>query len=220
MSIVRTLLALLLTCNSRLERVQKDKLIARILRVCFGLDMQSVEPAGLATLILERVQDTVSTKELDVRVLFQYERPQELTRAAERISIHSDYSMVAARLYMTALHKDTEKRFSQVVRELYSQTNGAMGITKDVYDTVVANADALDSAIIHARDLQLDWDAVQSFKGCLLIASDGCVPERPQHLLMRMAVAQHGSDIDRVIDTYTFLSKFLPTCKRRLLAGF
>jgi ribonucleoside-diphosphate reductase subunit M1 len=40
-----------------------------------------------------------------------------------------------------------------------------------------------------------------------LLRLDGRVVERPQHLIMRVAVGIHGSDLDRVIETYNLMSE-------------
>jgi len=42
-----------------------------------------------------------------------------------------------------------------------------------------------------------------------LLKLNGKVVERPQHMLMRVAVGIHGEEIDEVIKTYTFMSKQL-----------
>lgn len=36
---------------------------------------------------------------------------------------------------------------------------------------------------------------------------NGIIVERPQHMLMRVAVGIHGSDIDAAIETYNLLSE-------------
>jgi ribonucleoside-diphosphate reductase subunit M1 len=40
-----------------------------------------------------------------------------------------------------------------------------------------------------------------------LLKINGKVVERPQHMLMRVAVGIHGEDIDAAIDTYNLLSE-------------
>lgn len=40
-----------------------------------------------------------------------------------------------------------------------------------------------------------------------LLKIDGVPAERPQHLLMRVAVGIHGSDIKRVLETYNLMSE-------------
>lgn len=40
-----------------------------------------------------------------------------------------------------------------------------------------------------------------------LLRINGHVAERPQHLLMRVAVGIHGTDIESAIDTYNLMSE-------------
>jgi len=40
-----------------------------------------------------------------------------------------------------------------------------------------------------------------------LLRINGRVAERPQHMIMRVAVGIHGNDLDRVIETYNLMSE-------------
>jgi len=44
-----------------------------------------------------------------------------------------------------------------------------------------------------------------------LLRINGKVVERPQHMLMRVAIGIHGEDIDSAIETYNLLSEKLFT---------
>jgi ribonucleoside-diphosphate reductase subunit M1 len=97
-------------------------------------------------------------------------------------------------------------------------------ISKETYDIVCANAETLDSAIIYNRDfnynlcvslppfLSYSLNGVYSFgfktlERSYLLRINGRVAERPQHMIMRVAVGIHGADIDRVIETYNLMSE-------------
>ena len=47
----------------------------------------------------------------------------------------------------------------------------------------------------------------QTLERSYLLRIDGKVVERPQHMLMRVAVGIHGEDLDAAIETYNLLSE-------------
>jgi ribonucleotide reductase alpha subunit len=49
-----------------------------------------------------------------------------------------------------------------------------------------------------------------------LLRIDGKVAERPQHLLMRVAVGIHGKDINKVIESYNLVRSSTPLTMRCL----
>lgn len=63
--------------------------------------------------------------------------------------------------------------------------------------------------------------ALRALQKSYLIQFEGRPLERPQHLFMRTAVAIHGSDIDRIVETYDLLSAnhFLHSLQTFLDAG-
>lgn len=77
--------------------------------------------------------------------------------AAYLTTKHPDYAILAARIAISNLHKETKKQFSHVIEDLYNYVNPknnkpAGMISKEVYDIVKANAETLDSAILYTRD--------------------------------------------------------------------
>ena len=77
-------------------------------------------------------------------------------------TIHPDYALLAARIAVSNLHKETEKAFHRVVHNLYHYIDPKTGeraglIGEDTYRIVMANKDKLDAAIIHDRDFDFDY---------------------------------------------------------------
>ena len=66
--------------------------------------------------------------------------------------------------------------------------------------------DTLDAAVMHNRDFEFDYFGFKTLEKSYLLKIDGKVAERPQHMLMRVAVGIHMDDIPRVLETYNFLS--------------
>lgn len=132
--------------------------------------------------------------------------------AAYMTTKHPDYAILAARIAISNLHKETTKQFSQVVEDLYRYVNPktdklASMISDDVYKVVQANAERLNSAIIYDRDFSYNYFGFKTLERSYLLKINGKVAERPQHLLMRVAVGIHGEDIEAAIETYNLLSE-------------
>lgn len=80
-------------------------------------------------------------------------------------------------------------------------------ISEKYYQIIQNNADKLNLAILYDRDFNYSYVTFKMLESDHLLKLNGKVVERPQHMLMRVAVAIHGEDIDKVIETYNFMSK-------------
>jgi len=189
--------------DGRRESVKFDKITARIDRLCYGLDLNYVEPLDVAKKVITGIYDGVTTAELDNLAA---------ETAASMTTKHPDYAVLAARVAISNLHKVTSKSFSNTMKRLYSYTDPKTGenaslISKEAYGVIKKNAALLDSTIIYDRDFSYDYFGFKTLERSYLMKLDGKIVERPQHLLMRVAVGIHMDDIDAVIETYNLLSE-------------
>ena len=189
--------------DGRKESVKFDKITARIEKLSYGLNTKYVKTIEIAKKVIDGLYDGVSTQELD-------ELAAET--AATLTTKHPDYATLAARISISNLHKTTSKSFSNTIKRLYTYTNqktqeNASLISKDVYGIINKNAAILDSSIIYDRDFNYDYFGFKTLQKSYLLKLDGKVIERPQHMLMRVAVGIHHDDIDSVIETYNLLSE-------------
>merc|ERR1712223_942502 len=132
--------------------------------------------------------------------------------AATMTTKHPDYAILAARIVVANLHKETKKVFSEVVQDLrniVSHGRPAPMISEFHYNIIMKNADRLNSAIIYDRDFSYQYFGIKTLERSYLLKIDGKVVERPQHMLMRVAVGIHGDDIDAAIETYNMMSEKL-----------
>jgi ribonucleoside-diphosphate reductase subunit M1 len=144
-------------------------------------------------------------------VLYPFGRLAAQT-AASFATQHPDYSILAARISVSNLQKSTIDVFSELTQELHNYvhpTTGKAGplVSKEYYDTVMKHKEILNKTINHARDFDYDYFGFKTLEKSYLLKMDGKIAERPQCMLMRVAVGIHGDDIDRVIDTYEGLSQ-------------
>jgi ribonucleoside-diphosphate reductase subunit M1 len=132
--------------------------------------------------------------------------------AAYLTTKHPDYAILAARIAISNLQKETKKQFSAVVESLYNHVNPVTGkrqpkIDEKTVAVVREHADRLNSAIIYDRDYNYNYFGFKTLERAYLMRIDGRVVERPQHMLMRVAIGIHGADIEAAIETYNLMSE-------------
>ncbi|KAF9206224.1 Ribonucleoside-diphosphate reductase large subunit [Haplosporangium sp. Z 27] len=194
---------MLIDIDGRKERVAFDKITARIVKLCYGLDMNFVDPVQVTQKVISGVYQGVSTVELDNLAA---------ETAAYMTTKHPDYAILAARIAVSNVHKETKKVFSQVIEDLYSYINpktekSASMISESTYNNVMKNADRLNSAIIYDRDFNYNYFGFKTLERSYLLRINGKVAERPQHMLMRVAVGIHGDNVEKAIETYNYMSE-------------
>ncbi|XP_051843450.1 ribonucleoside-diphosphate reductase large subunit isoform X2 [Antechinus flavipes] len=189
--------------DGRQERVMFDKITSRIQKLCYGLNMEFVDPAQITMKVIQGLYSGVTTVELDTLAA---------ETAATLTTKHPDYAILAARIAVSNLHKETKKVFSDVMEDLYNYINPFNGrhspmVAKSTLDVVLANKDRLNSAIIYDRDFSYNYFGFKTLERSYLLKINGKVAERPQHMLMRVSVGIHKEDIDAAIETYNLLSE-------------
>ena len=188
--------------DGRKEPVIFDKITARIRKLCYGLN-DLVDPVRVAMRVIEGLYDGVTTSELD-------NLASEI--AATMTTTHPDYAQLAARISVSNLHKKTKKSFSETMKDLYEYVNPRTGkkaplLSDEVYAIIQKNAELFDSSIIYNRDFGYDFFGFKTLERSYLLKLNGVIAERPQHMLMRVAIGIHLDDIDSVLETYHLMSK-------------
>ncbi|CAM1503955.1 Fc.00g015460.m01.CDS01 [Cosmosporella sp. VM-42] len=188
--------------DGRQERVQFDKITARVSRLCYGLDMDHVDPVAITQKVISGVYGGVTTVQLD---------DLAAETAAYMTVTHPDYAILAARIAVSNLHKQTKKQWSAVVSDLYHYVNERNGrlspmISKDTYECVMRHKEELDSAIVYDRDFNYQYFGFKTLERSYLLKIDNKIVERPQHMIMRVAVGIWGDNIERVLETYNLMS--------------
>jgi len=189
--------------DGRRESVKFDKITSRIEKLCYGLESAYIQPIEVAKKVVGGIFDGVTTAELDVLAA---------ETAASMTTKHPDYAILAARIAISNLHKNTLKSFSATMKQLYTYTDPKTGenaslISKEAYDIIRKHAALLDSTIIYDRDYGYDYFGYKTLEKSYLLKTNNKIAERPQHMLMRVAVGIHLEDIDSVIETYNLLSE-------------
>jgi ribonucleoside-diphosphate reductase alpha chain len=184
------------------EPVMFDKITERIKKLCYGLN-ELVDPVKVAMRVIEGLYDGVSTSELDNLAA---------ETAASMTIAHPDYAQLAARIAISNLHSNTKKSFSETMNEMFHYINPRTNqesplLAEEVHKVIMENAEYLDSHIIYNRDFNYDYFGFKTLERSYLLKINGKIVERPQHMLMRVAVGIHLDDLKSVMETYDLMSK-------------
>ncbi len=188
--------------DGKKETIKFDKITARIQKLCYGFS-DLVSPTSVAMKVIEGIYEGVTTSELD-------NLAAEVS--ASMTTRHPDYALLASRISVSNLHKDTKKSFSETMGDLYEYVNPktdkkAPLIADDVIKIIRDNAELLDSTIIYDRDFGYDYFGFKTLERSYLLRLNGKIAERPQHMLMRVSIGIHKEDIDAAIKTYELMSQ-------------
>jgi ribonucleoside-diphosphate reductase alpha chain len=189
--------------DGRLESVKFDKITARIEKLCYGLNTDYINPVDIAKKVIAGIYDRVTTVALD-------NLAAEIT--ASMTCAHPDYSILASRIAISNLHKVTSKSFSNTMKRLYTYIDPKTGenaslIAKEVYSIIKEHASLFDNTIDYARDFSYDYFGFKTLERSYLMKLDDKIVERPQHMLMRVAIGIHQENTDAAIETYHSMSE-------------
>ena len=168
--------------SGRHEDVSFDKITARLRKLSYGLDPQFVSIIEVSKKVIMGLYDGVTTVELDNLAA---------ETAASMATIHPDYALLAARIAVSNLHKETDKSFSKVIDDLHKYVDPKTGeraglISDHIHKIILKNKDRLDSALIFDRDFEFDYFGFKTLERSYLMRMNGKPVERPQHLFMRL----------------------------------
>ena len=188
--------------NGKKESIKFDKVTARLEKLSYSLS-PLVNVIDVAKKVIEGIYDGVPTTELDNLAA---------ETAASLATKHPDYALLASRIAVSNLHKNTVKSFSETMRRLYNYVDKASGkklplIAEDVMQIIEENAELLDSTIIYDRDFGFDYFGFKTLEKSYLLRVDGKIAERPQHMYMRVAIGIHKADMEGALKTYHLMSE-------------
>ncbi|CAI9726343.1 ribonucleoside-diphosphate reductase large subunit-like [Octopus vulgaris] len=189
--------------DGRKEDIHFDKITSRIKKLCYNLNMDFIRPENITMKVINGLYSGVTTVELDNLAA---------ETAATMTTKHPDYAILAARIAVSNMHKETKKVFSDVMEDLYNYVNHRTGkhspkIAPHIFELIKSNQEKLNSAIIHDRDYKYNYFGFKTLERSYLLKINDKVAERPQHMLMRVAVGIHQDDINAAIESYNLMSE-------------
>jgi ribonucleoside-diphosphate reductase alpha subunit len=189
--------------SGKKELVHFDKVTSRVTRLSYGLQLKSEDIIEISKKVVSGIFNNVTTTELDNLAA---------ETAASFTTKHPDFAVLAARIAVSNLHKNTKKSFSETAELMFNYIDTKTGapaplLADDIYEIIKQNADVLDAAIIYERDYHFDFFGFKTLEKSYLLKVNGKIAERPQHMFMRVALGIHKTDVDAAIETYNLMSE-------------
>lgn len=194
--------------NGNKESIQFDKIVRRI-RNLIGdnkimSSLNNIDLFKIAQKVISGVFDGISTYDIDVLTAKCCE---------DQIIYNPDYGVLASRIILSNIHKNTQSNFSEAIDSLYN----AEIINEHVHKFVMMHKQKFDEYIAekHARDFDtFDYRGIKSLESVYLLKINDKVIERPQYMFMRVSVGIHVyEDCDdevkfkNIFETYELLSQ-------------
>jgi ribonucleoside-diphosphate reductase alpha chain len=196
--------------DGNLEQLSFDKIIYRLRKLSndksLGL-LNSIDTDVIAQRVVSSIYDGVTSCELD----------EEAARIAISMTEHPEYQKLASRIIISNMHKSTIECFSEVMENLYNNTDKndkhSPILADDVIEIIRKHKNVLNFTIDYSRDYLFDYFGYKTLERSYLQKifdkknNKMQVVERPQHLYMRVAVGIHKDDIESIIKTYNLISQ-------------
>ena len=186
--------------NGSLEDVSFDKILHRVKKIGSECNIH-VNYSLLVMKIIDQLYNNIDTTKID-----------ELTaeHCAAQSTNHPDFSTLASHIIISNHHKNTRPSLLEVTKSLYNfyDIHGVHSplIDEKYYNNVIQNIDKLEKMIDYKRDYLIDYFGFKTLERAYLFRIDGRIIERPQHMWMRVAIAIHGKNIDKIKATYYLMS--------------
>lgn len=189
--------------DGRSEEVSFDKIMRRIYYLCDGLDQRYIDIIEICKKVILGLYDGVSTSILDNLAA---------ETAASMATVHPDYAILAARIAVSNLHKNTSASFSETMQMLHEYVDPKTGekaqlLADDIMDTIWANREILDNAVVHERDYDFDYFGFKTLERSYLMRLENFIVERPQYMFLRAAVGIHRDNMNAALETYELMSQ-------------
>jgi ribonucleotide reductase alpha subunit len=188
--------------NGKREAISFDKILKRIKSLGKHFNLQHIIFAQLAIKVIDQLYDNIQTTKID-----------ELTaeQCASMSSIHPDYTKLASAIVVSNLHKNTSNCYYETTKKLYdyrdSNNNSFRLIKSSIMEIIETHKDSINAMIDYERDYFFDYFGFKTLERAYLMRCNKVIVERPQHLIMRVAITIHGSNMEKVKETYDLMSQ-------------
>ena len=93
------------------------------------------------------------------------------------------------------------------IEDQVSQKRCGPLISEEVFAIIMENAEILNNHIDYKRDHNYDYFGFKTLERSYLLRLNGEIAERPQHMLLRVAVGIHHHNISKALETYDLMSQ-------------
>ena len=182
------------------QDVAFDKILIRVKKVGAEANIQ-IRYSALVMKIIDQLYDGIHTTQID-----------ELTaqQCASQCTVHPDYGTLAGRIIISNNHKNTHTSFYEKMKLLHEfkdvRGNPCPFLNDDFMNVVSDNKERIQDMIDYERDYLIDYFGFKTLERSYLFRLNNAIIERPQDMWMRVSIAVHGSNMEKVMTTYDLLS--------------
>jgi ribonucleoside-diphosphate reductase alpha subunit len=198
--------------NGQKQAVSFDKITERIAKLINPVELQKfnlseiiqendfLDPTVVSQKVIANLYSGISTQELDL---------QSAIICQNMSTLHPSYSKLGGRILVSNLHKNTFNTFSEKVKLLSEQTNF---LNSAFINYVLSNTKELDAIVDYDRDYLYDYFGYKTLEKAYLQKAKGQIIERPQDMIMRVAITLNidyiskKGDLDAIKKTYELMS--------------
>ena len=188
------------------EIVAFDKILNRLKKIgkenIAGIENLKINYTTLAMKVIDQLFDGIHTKQID-----------ELSaeQCASMASTHPDYNVLAGRIVVSNHHKNTKRTFSATMEDLFlnrdSNDESSPMISTEAFVLSHKYADELDEMCDYERDYLIDYFGFKTLERSYLLRVNKRPIERPQHMWLRVSLGIHGENMEKVKETYDYMSQ-------------
>jgi ribonucleoside-diphosphate reductase alpha subunit len=182
------------------EIVSFDKILQRIKNTASEANIQ-LNFTALTMKVIDQLFDNITTTQID-----------EVTsdQCASLASTHPDYNSLAGRIVVSNHQKNTLSSFSEIMNQLYhfKDKHGRQSslISEKLYNFTMKFKDELDQLCDYSRDYLIDYFGFKTLERAYLMKINGKIVERPQHMWLRVSIGIHGENMEKIKETYYYMS--------------
>lgn len=183
--------------NGKLEQVNFDKIKRRLKELIKGNDclyhLKAIKDVDIICQeIISKLYDGVKSREID----------EEVARICVSSTEYLDMPVLASRIIVSNLHKNTFSNYSEYINFIYNNNI----ISEKFYNTVNKHYERINQEIDYDRDYSFEYFGFKTLENAFLLKVDKKVIERPQQMYMRVAFSVFDNDVDKAINLYHYIS--------------
>ena len=185
--------------NESMEEVQFDKITQRIEKLINNNEKKFINPTIVAQKVVASIYNGITTEELDL---------ESAKISINLCTTHHLYSLLAGKILVSNLHKKTLNTFVEK-QELIQQE---LGILDDKWlSWIKNNREEINKIINYENDYIYDYFGFKTLERSYLIKINNDIIERPQDMILRVALFINQDNLEMAKKTYELLSKGLYT---------
>jgi ribonucleoside-diphosphate reductase alpha subunit len=181
--------------NGSFVAMKFDKITQRLKNLMTTEMKKAIDVELISQKVIDSLYDGIHSTEIDSLVA---------ETAVGMSTIQTEYEDLAARVVASSIRKQIPMTFSDAMWKLRE----AEIISEDLWNSIeTIGRSTVNEAIVHARDMQINFFGLKTLEKSYLQRLDGKLMESPQYLWMRVSLGIHGDDWERAKETYELMSQ-------------